>query len=95
MKSFISFIIIACVLALAFAFAASNDQFVVFNYLIAQDSFKLSYLLIGAFITGFALALASLGLLFIKLKLSVGRLSRKSKRQVTELEKLRTAAVKG
>jgi putative membrane protein len=94
MKSFISFIIIACVLALAFAFAASNDQFVDFNYLIAQDSFKFSYLLIGAFITGFSLAIASLGLLFIKLKLSVGRLSRKSKRQVTELEKLRTAAVK-
>ncbi|CAM3084600.1 lipopolysaccharide assembly protein LapA domain-containing protein [Moritella viscosa] len=95
MKSFIFFIIIACILALAAAFASSNDQLVDFNYLIALDSFKLSSLLVGAFISGLVVAGVCMGLLLMKLKLSLSKLKRKSKRQVTELERLRTAEIKG
>jgi len=95
MKSFIFFIIIACTIALAAAFATSNDQLVDFNYLIALDSFKLSTLLVGAFIAGFVVAGACMGLLMMKLKLSLSRLKRKSKRQVAELERLRIAEIKG
>ena len=95
MKSFIFFIIIACTLALAAAFSASNDQLVDFNYLIALDSFKLSSLLIGAFVFGFAIAGGCMLLVVMKLKMSLSKLNRKSKRQVTELERLRTAEIKG
>ncbi|MDX2320535.1 MAG: lipopolysaccharide assembly protein LapA domain-containing protein [Moritella sp.] len=95
MKSFIFFIIIACTLALAAAFAASNDQLVDFNYLIALDSFKLSSLLIGAFVAGLIVAGTCMSLFVMKLKLSLAKLKRKSKRQVTELERLRITEVKG
>jgi putative membrane protein len=95
MKSFIFFIIIACILALAAAFAASNDQLVDFNYLIALDAFKLSSLLIGAFVAGLVIAGTCMGLLMMKLKLSISKLKRKSKRQVTELERLRITDIKG
>ena len=95
MKSFIFFIIIACTLALAAAFAASNDQLVEFNYLIALDSFKLSSLLIGAFLSGLVVSGACMTLVVMKLKMSLAKLKRKSKRQVTELERLRTTEIKG
>ena len=95
MKSFIFFIIIACTLALAAAFAASNDQLVDFNYLIALDSFKLSSLLVGAFVSGLAVAGVCMGMLVMKLKLSLSRSKRQSKRQAAELERLSTAEIKG
>ena len=95
MKSFIIFVIAICGIALALAFSTSNDQVVNFNYLIAQDTFKLSYLLVGAFISGFILALLCMSAVYMRLKLSVTRLKRKSSRQLAELEKLRTTAIKG
>ena len=95
MKSFIFFIIIACTLALAAAFAASNDQLVDFNYLIALDSFKLSSLLIGAFVSGVVVAGVCMSLFMMKLRLSISKFKRKSKRQVAELERLRAAEIKG
>ncbi|NQZ49434.1 MAG: DUF1049 domain-containing protein [Moritella sp.] len=95
MKSFIFFIIIACILALAAAFAASNDQLVDFNYLIALDSFKLSSLLIGAFVSGVVVAGVCMSLFMMKLRLSLSKFKRKSKRQVAELERLRAAEIKG
>ncbi|WP_017219654.1 LapA family protein [Moritella dasanensis] len=95
MKSFIFFIIIACTLALAAAFAASNDQLVDFNYLIALDSFKLSSLLVGAFVSGLVVAGVCMTLIVMKLKMSLSKIKRKSKRQVTELERLRTTDIKG
>ena len=95
MKSFIIFVIAICCIALALAFSTSNDQVVNFNYLIAQDTFKLSYLLVGAFISGLVLALLCMSAVYMRLKLSVTRLKRKSNRQLTELEKLRATAIKG
>ncbi|SQD76865.1 LapA family protein [Moritella yayanosii] len=95
MKSFIFFIIIACTLALAAAFSASNDQLVDFNYLIALDSFKLSSLLIGAFASGLVVAGVCMSLFMMKLRLSLSKFKRKSKRQVVELERLRAAEIKG
>lgn len=95
MKSFIFFIMTACILALAAAFAASNDQFVDFNYLVALDSFKLSSLLIGAFVSGLVIASVCMTLVVMKLKMSLSKIKRQSKRQVTELELLRTTDIKG
>ncbi len=95
MKAFISFIILASVVALALALGASNEQVVDVNYLVAQSSVKLTHLVIGALVTGFAVALLAMGTVLFKLKLTVRRLSRKSERQHTELEKLRTNVTKG
>lgn len=95
MKAFISFIILASVVALVLALGASNEQVVDVNYLVAQSPVKLTHLVIGALVTGFAAALVLMGAVLFKLKLTVRRLSRKSERQHTELEKLRTDVTKG
>lgn len=95
MKAFISFIILVSVVAVALALGASNEQIIDVNYLVAQSPVKLTHLVIGALAIGFAAALVMMGAVLFKLKLTVRRLSRKSERQHTELEKLRTDVTKG
>lgn len=94
MKSFILFIVMACGLALVLAFGASNDELVTLNYLIAQNSIKLSYLLFGAFITGVVFTAATMSLLILKLKISLRRAKGKAQRQTNEIDKLRAISVK-
>lgn len=94
MKSFILFIVMACGLALVLAFGASNDELVTLNYLIAQNSIKLSYLLFGAFITGVVFTAAIMSLLILKLKMSLHRAKGKAQRQTNEIDKLRAISVK-
>lgn len=94
MKSFILFIVITCGIALALALSASNDQLVTVNYLIAQDSIKLSYLLLGAFVSGIVFTGACFSLVILKLRISVRRMKHKNKRQLVELDKLRMNVTK-
>ena len=94
MKSFILFIVMACGLALVVAFGASNDELVTLNYLIAQNSIKLSYLLFGAFVSGVIFTAAAMSMLILKLKVSLRREKGKAKRQSNEIDKLRAISVK-
>jgi len=94
MKSFILFIVIACGLALVLAFGASNDELVTVNYLIAQNSIKLSYLLFGAFISGVIFTSSVMFLMILKLKISLRRAKGRAQRQSSEIEKLRAISVK-
>ena len=81
MRALFSVIALAIVVALALTLGAENGLYVKFNYLIAQDEFRLSSLMVAWFSAGFAVCalLCSWGLIRSRIQI------RQLKKQVTRL----------
>lgn len=74
MRTVLALIVLTVVVALALTLGAENQQFIRLNYLLAQDEFRLSTLLVMLFAGGFACASLLLGLLLLRARLSLRRL---------------------
>lgn len=83
MKKVLLFILVILVLAIvviAMTLGTNNDQVVTFNYLIAQDEYRISTLLATLFGMGFVLGWIVSGVFYLRVRLSLGRAKRKIKR---------------
>lgn len=74
MRTVLALIVLTVVVALALTLGAENQQFIRLNYLLAQDEFRLSTLLVMLFAAGFACAALLFGLLLLRARLSLRRL---------------------
>ncbi|MFO6425023.1 LapA family protein [Motilimonas sp. KMU-193] len=94
MKALLTFIILALLFAVAIFVGLKNDAMVTFNYLIAQSDIRLSVLIAITFGIAFALGAGISSMLYLKLKISNRRLSKKVTRQSEELAHLRKLPLK-
>lgn len=94
MKAFIIVAVVFVFFAIAVFLGLKNEDIVNFNYLIAQTDIRLSTLLAIVFGIAFVLGACISSGLYMKLKLSNGRLQKKIKRQNKELDQLRTLPLK-
>lgn len=90
----ISILVLVVCFLITLALGAQNQQLVNFDYLIAQGEFQMSTLLGIAFGAGFALGWLICGMLYLKVRFSRNRLSKKVAKQQKELEQLRAEPVK-
>ena len=74
MRTVLALIVLTVVVALALTLGAENQQFIRLNYLLAQDEFRLSTLLVIVFAGGFACASLLFGVLLLRARLSLRRL---------------------
>ncbi|MDF7681014.1 LapA family protein [Enterobacteriaceae bacterium ESL0689] len=79
MKYILIFLLILTVFVIAVTLGAQNDQVVTFNYLLAQDSFRLSTLLAELFAAGFIIGWLVCGLCWLRLRVALIRAERKIK----------------
>lgn len=88
-----SLIALAMLVALALTLGAENGLYVKFNYLIAQDEFRLSSLMVIWFSAGFAMCalLCSWGL--IRGRMSIRQLRKQVIRLGAERDRLEAASV--
>ncbi|MCE2593256.1 lipopolysaccharide assembly protein LapA domain-containing protein [Motilimonas cestriensis] len=93
-KAVITFIFLAILFAIAIFVGLKNDTLVTFNYLIAQSDVRLSVLIAITFGIAFTLGAAISSLLYLKLKISNKRLTKKVTRQTEELAHLRKLPLK-
>jgi putative membrane protein len=82
----IKIIFLFALFLVALALGAQNQETVTFNYLLAQDEFRLSWLLGIVFVAGFILAWLILGSLHLKAKLQVRRLNKRLKKYEPQLD---------
>lgn len=80
MKFVILFLILIVIFAVSITLGANNNQPIVFNYLLAQDEFKLSTLLAILFGSGFILGWLLTAFFFIRVKLQLTSAQRKLKK---------------
>lgn len=90
----ISILVLVVCFLITLALGAQNQQLVNFDYLIAQGEFQMSTLLGIAFGAGFAIGWLICGMLYLKVRFSRNRLSKKVAKQQKELEQLRAEPVK-
>lgn len=90
----ISILVLVVCFLITLVLGAQNQQLVNFDYLIAQGEFQMSTLLGIAFGAGFALGWLICGMLYLKVRFSRNRLSKKVAKQQKELEQLRAEPVK-
>ncbi|MGL4206754.1 MAG: LapA family protein [Aeromonadaceae bacterium] len=82
MRTVLALIVLTIVVALALTLGAENQQIVRLNYLLAQDEFRLSTLLVILFTAGFFCASLLFGLLLLRARVSLHRLRRQQARLV-------------
>ncbi|MGX9418243.1 LapA family protein [Vibrio sp. RC27] len=76
----IKIILVLILFLLALALGSQNQAVVGFNYLIAQGEFYLSWLLGGAFVSGFIISWLIFGSMHLRAKLKVRSLTKKLER---------------
>ncbi|STO93629.1 inner membrane protein [Haemophilus pittmaniae] len=87
-KYILGFIIVLAVVLVAITVGANNDQMITFNYIFAENQFRLSTLV--AILFGFGLILGWLltGIFYLKLKIKTMALTRQVKRQAAQINEL-------
>jgi lipopolysaccharide assembly protein A len=92
-RALFSLIALAIVVALALTLGAENGLYVKFNYLIAQDEFRLSSLMVAWFFAGFIVCalLCSWGL--IRSRIRIGQLKKKVAMLGAECERHEAAGI--
>ena len=93
MRALLSVIALAIIVALALTLGAENGLYVKFNYLIAQDEFRLSSLMVVWFSAGFAVCalLCLWGL--IRSRMLIHQLKKQVTRLGAERDRLEAASV--
>jgi lipopolysaccharide assembly protein A len=85
----VKIIVILALFILALALGAQNQELVTFNYLLAQGSFHLSWLLGTVFAIGFLIAWLIFGSLHIKAKFTIRKLNKQLKNQAENVQSTR------
>ena len=87
-KYILGFIIVLAVVLVAITVGANNDQMITFNYIFAENQFRLSTLV--AILFGFGLILGWLltGIFYLKLNIKTMALTRQVKRQAAQINEL-------
>ncbi|HCM9647076.1 TPA: LapA family protein [Enterobacter bugandensis] len=80
MKYLLIFLLVLAIFVISVTLGAQNDQQVTFNYLLAQDEYRVSSLLAVLFAAGFAIGWLVCGLFWLKVRVSLARAERKIKR---------------
>jgi putative membrane protein len=86
----ITVLVTGILFVVALALGAQNGELVSVDFLVAQSQLRLSWVMSGAFISGFALSTFSLAILYSRTKLQASRLRRRVQKQEQELAKLRS-----
>lgn len=80
MKYLLIFLLVLAIFVVSVTLGAQNDQLVTFNYLLAQDEFRISTLLAVLFATGFAIGWLICGLFWLRVRVMLAHAERKIKR---------------
>ena len=91
LKYIFGFIIVIAIIIVAVTIGANNDQTITFNYIVAQNEFKLSTLVALLFGLGLILGWLITGFFYLKLKLKNMALNRQVKRQTQQINQLTTS----
>lgn len=73
-------LLVLVIFVISITLGARNDQVIVFNYLLAQGSYRVSTLLAILFATGFVLGWTICCLFYLRARISLARAERKIKR---------------
>lgn len=92
MKYLLIFLVILVIFIISVTLGSHNDQVITFNYLIAQNDFRISTLLGALFGAGFVLGWAICGLFWLRLRVSLAHSQRKLKRLQARLDNNSTSA---
>lgn len=87
-KYLLAIVIALAVVLVAVTVGANNDQVISFNYIIAENEFKLSTLVAILFGLGFILGWLITGIFYLRLKLKNMALARQIKRQTQQINEL-------
>ena len=87
-KYLFGIVIALAVVLVAVTIGANNDQVISFNYIIAENEFKLSTLVAILFGLGFILGWLVTGIFYLKLRLKNMSLARQVKRQTQKVNEL-------
>jgi len=90
LKSILYFMVVLSLAMFLVTLGSVNGQQIHINFLIAQDDFSLAALLIGAFFSGFMVALCALGFSYILTRLKL----RKLQNHIVRLSSQNNTAVK-
>ncbi|WP_432453501.1 MULTISPECIES: LapA family protein [unclassified Agarivorans] len=94
MKAIFSTLLLVVLFVLALALGAQNEQIVSVNYLIAESSIRLSWLMAGLFISGFVCCLLFLLAFYTRIRIEKVSLKRRLVKQQKQLNKLQNETVK-
>lgn len=89
MRALVSLIILALFIGAALTLGAANGVYVQFNYLIAEDQFRLSSLMVAWFSSGLLFGILLLGWRLIKYRLQIMHLNKKLTERENALSKLK------
>ncbi|MGQ0285594.1 LapA family protein [Pasteurellaceae bacterium 22721_9_1] len=87
-KYLLGFVIALAVVLVAITVGANNDQVISFNYIIAENEFKLSTLVAILFGLGLILGWLITGIFYLKIRIKNMALSRQIKRQTQQINEL-------
>ncbi|WP_174889167.1 MULTISPECIES: LapA family protein [Candidatus Hamiltonella] len=79
MKFVLIFLLVCILSVILIIFGANNKEEVVFNYLLAQNSYRLSTLLVNIFLTGLFLGWIITGIFYLKARIALMKAKRKIK----------------
>lgn len=79
MKFFLIFLLVFILFIISLIFGANNKEMVVFNYLFAQNSYRLSTLLVIVFLSGLFFGWIINGMFYLKVRIALMRANRKIK----------------
>ncbi len=94
MGRLILFILIALLLVVGWLFSAANGGEVVVNYLLGEQSARLSYWLLGVFLLGFLLGVIYCGASLVRIRVANKRLRERCMSQEQEILRLTTQAAR-
>lgn len=77
MKFVLIFLLVCILSVILIIFGANNKEEVVFNYLLAQNSYRLSTLLVNIFLTGLFLGWIITGIFYLKARIALMKAKRK------------------
>ncbi|KYP97515.1 membrane protein [Sodalis-like endosymbiont of Proechinophthirus fluctus] len=80
MKYVLIILLVLVIFIISVTFGAHNDQVVTFNYLLAQNQFRVSTLLTSLFAAGFVIGWVICGLFCLRTRVALMRAERKVKR---------------
>ncbi|MDY2948034.1 MAG: lipopolysaccharide assembly protein LapA domain-containing protein [Mannheimia varigena] len=87
-KYILGLLIVVSVVIVTITIGANNDQFITFNYIVAQSELRLSTLVAILFGLGLILGWLVTGIFYLKVKLQNIALNRRVKRQTQQITEL-------
>ncbi|WP_439240704.1 MULTISPECIES: LapA family protein [unclassified Lonepinella] len=93
-KYLLGLVVVIAVILVAITVGANNDQVITFNYIVAENEFKLSTLVAILFGLGLILGWLITGIFYLRIKIKNMALSRQIKRQTQQINELTSSLKK-